>query len=202
MKVVTIVGTRPEIIRLSRVIPLLDRFCTHSWSTPARTTIRCSSDVFFERAGRARAGRAPGRHAAAGFAAQVGEILPGVGEVLAREQRPDRVLILGDTNSGLAAIVAARMGIPVFHMEAGNRCYDDRVPEEINRRVIDHSQHGADAVHRAQQGEPRPRRASSASASSSPATRSTKCSTHYAPQIDASDALARFGVGRRAATSC
>ena len=71
-----------------------------------------------------------------------------------RAQRPDRVLILGDTNSGLAAIVAARMGIPVFHMEAGNRCYDDRVPEEVNRRVIDHCSTVLMPYTRAQQGEP------------------------------------------------
>ena len=61
------------------------------------------------------------------------------GEKVIRQERPDRLLILGDTNSGLAAVIAKRMGIPVFHMEAGNRCYDDRVPEEVNRRIIDHS---------------------------------------------------------------
>ena len=74
---------------------------------------------------------------ATGFADQAGQILARVGEVLA-EEKPDRLLILGDTNSGLGAIVAARMGIPVYHMEAGNRCYDNRVPEETNRRIIDH----------------------------------------------------------------
>ena len=72
------------------------------------------------------------------FGAQVGQILSRIDELLERV-RPDRLLILGDTNSGLAAIVAARRGVPVFHLEAGNRSYDDRVPEEINRRVIDHS---------------------------------------------------------------
>src|SRR6185437_1100116 len=69
---------------------------------------------------------------------QIGKILTGCEDVIVRE-RPDRLLILGDTNSGLSAIVAKRLGIPVFHMEAGNRCYDDRVPEEVNRRLIDHS---------------------------------------------------------------
>jgi UDP-N-acetylglucosamine 2-epimerase (non-hydrolysing) len=137
MKVVTIVGTRPEIIRLSRVIPLLDRFCTHRLVHTGQNYDPLLSDVFFEQLGV----RAPDIHlgiTAAGFAPQVGQLLPGVARVL-EEQRPDRILVLGDTNSGLAAIVAARMGIPVFHMEAGNRCYDDRVPEEVNRRVIDHS---------------------------------------------------------------
>jgi UDP-N-acetylglucosamine 2-epimerase (non-hydrolysing) len=72
-----------------------------------------------------------------GFGDQAGQILAGVERILL-EQRPDRLLVLGDTNSGLAAIVARRLGIPVYHMEAGNRCYDDRVPEEVNRRIIDH----------------------------------------------------------------
>lgn len=137
MKVVTIVGTRPEIIRLSLVIPLLDRLCTHRLVHTGQNYDPLLSDVFFTELGV----RAPDVHlgiGGGGFAAQIGELLPRVAEVCAREA-PDRVLILGDTNSGLAALVAARMGIPVYHMEAGNRCYDDRVPEEINRRVIDHS---------------------------------------------------------------
>ncbi|MGH9576414.1 MAG: non-hydrolyzing UDP-N-acetylglucosamine 2-epimerase, partial [Terriglobales bacterium] len=95
------------------------------------------SDVFFRELGV----RQPDVHlgiTAEGFAEQAGQVLTRAGEVLEREC-PDRLLILGDTNSGLAAIVAARLGIPVFHMEAGNRCFDDRVPEEINRRIIDHS---------------------------------------------------------------
>jgi UDP-N-acetylglucosamine 2-epimerase (non-hydrolysing) len=75
---------------------------------------------------------------ASSFGAQIGQIIE-KSEDLCRIHRPDRVLILGDTNSGLAAIVARRLGIPVYHMEAGNRCFDDRVPEEVNRRVIDHS---------------------------------------------------------------
>ena len=95
------------------------------------------SDLFIDELGL----RVPDDHLgieATSFGAQVGQILSRVDELLVRT-RPDRVLILGDTNSGLAAIVAARRGIPVFHLEAGNRSYDDRVPEEINRRVIDHS---------------------------------------------------------------
>ena len=138
MKVATIVGTRPEIIRLSRVIPLLDRFCTHLLIHTGQNYDPLLSDVFFDDLGvrapdvhlgitRQRLCRASRRAAAwRGGACSSGE-------------RPDRLLVLGDTNSGLAALVAARLGIPVFHMEAGNRCYDDRVPEEINRRVIDHS---------------------------------------------------------------
>jgi UDP-N-acetylglucosamine 2-epimerase (non-hydrolysing) len=97
------------------------------------------SDIFFDELGL----RPPDIYLgvrATSFAEQVGQLLSRVGEVLARVN-PDRLLILGDTNSGLAALVAARMGIKVYHMEAGNRCYDDRVPEEINRRVIDHCSH-------------------------------------------------------------
>ena len=131
-------GTRPEIIRLSAVIRTLDRFCTNVLVHTGQNYDPLLSDVFFEELGVRQPDVHLGIGATSGFAAQAAAILEKSGEVLARE-RPDRILILGDTTSGLAAIVAARMGIPVYHMEAGNRCYDDRVPEEINRRVIDHS---------------------------------------------------------------
>ena len=137
MKVLTILGTRPEIIRLSEVIKLLDTLCEHRVAHTGQNFDTNLSDIFFEDLDL----RAPDVHLgvrATGFGRQAGEILAAVDELLA-SQEPDRVLILGDTNSGLAAIVAARRGIPVYHMEAGNRCYDDRVPEEINRRIIDHS---------------------------------------------------------------
>lgn len=137
MKVLTLFGTRPEIIRLSRVIPLLDRHAEHRLVHTGQNYDERLSDIFFKELGV----RAPDAHLgvrASGFAAQAAAILEKSAVILERE-RPDRLLILGDTNSGLAAIVAARMGIPVYHMEAGNRCYDDRVPEEINRRIIDHS---------------------------------------------------------------
>jgi UDP-N-acetylglucosamine 2-epimerase (non-hydrolysing) len=137
MKLMTVFGTRPEIIRLSEIIRQLDRFCEHVLVYTGQNYDPLLSDVFF----RDLDVRPPDTHLgvqSTGFAEQAGQIVARIGPVLERE-RPDRVLILGDTNSGLAALVAARMGIPVFHMEAGNRCYDDRVPEEINRRVIDHS---------------------------------------------------------------
>src|SRR5918994_7758801 len=138
MKVLTIFGTRPEIIRLSAVIPALDRFCTHVLVHTGQNYDPQLSDVFLQEL----AVRAPDFHlgvgAAASFGAQAAAILEKSSDVLERE-RPDRILILGDTTSGLSAIVAARLGIPVYHMEAGNRCYDDRVPEEVNRRIIDHS---------------------------------------------------------------
>ena len=137
MKICTVFGTRPEIIRLSEIIKVVDRFSEHVLVHTGQNYDPRLSDVFFEELGV----RAPDVHlgvAATGFAEQVGLILHRAGEVFERE-RPDRVLILGDTNSALSAMVATRMGIPVFHMEAGNRCYDDRVPEEVNRRIIDHA---------------------------------------------------------------
>ncbi|MGH9200712.1 MAG: non-hydrolyzing UDP-N-acetylglucosamine 2-epimerase [Vicinamibacterales bacterium] len=137
MKVMTIFGTRPEIIRLSQIIPRLDRLCSHVLVHTGQNYDPQLSDVFFEELGI----RAPDRHLgvhASQAVPQIADILVRADEALAAD-RPDRVVILGDTNSGLAALVAARRGTPVFHLEAGNRCFDDRVPEEINRRVIDHS---------------------------------------------------------------
>ena len=136
MKVMTILGTRPEIIRLSRVIPLLDEITDHVLVHTGQNYDPALSDVFF----RELEVRQPDIHMGVrgGMSQQIAGILTNAEEIF-REHRPDRLLVLGDTNSGLSAMIAARMGIPVFHMEAGNRCYDDRVPEEINRRVIDHT---------------------------------------------------------------
>ena len=137
MKVMTIFGTRPEIIRLSLVVKLLDKYCEHVTVHTGQNFHESLSDIFF----RELDVRAPDIYLgvrAPGFGEQIGQIFTKIDSTLA-EQRPDKVLLLGDTNSALTAIVAARRGIPVFHMEAGNRCYDDRVPEEINRRIIDHS---------------------------------------------------------------
>jgi UDP-N-acetylglucosamine 2-epimerase (non-hydrolysing) len=136
VRVLTVFGTRPEIIRLSEVIRRLDAACEHTLVYTGQNYDPLLSDVFFEQLGVRR----PDVHLgvrASGFAEQAAAIVAGIDAVLA-ERRPDRVVILGDTNSGLAAIPAARRRIPVYHLEAGNRCYDDRVPEEINRRIIDH----------------------------------------------------------------
>lgn len=136
MKIVTILGTRPEIIRLSRIIPKLDSLCDHILIHTGQNSDPRLSDVFFREM---RVRRPDVSLAVSGsFAVQLGQILNGV-EAALTSHRPDRVLILGDTNSGLSAIVARRLGVPVLHMEAGNRCYDNRVPEETNRRIIDHS---------------------------------------------------------------
>ena len=138
-KVMTILGTRPEIIRLARVIARLDEMlgANHILVHTGQNFDDRLSGLFFRELGV----REPDVHLnvrGESFADQIGQILVGV-ERLFSENRPDSVLILGDTNTGLAAFVAKRMGIRVCHMEAGNRCYDDRVPEEVNRRVIDHS---------------------------------------------------------------
>jgi len=137
MKVMTILGTRPEIIRLSLIIGRLDSLCSHVLVHTGQNYDPKLSDVFFEEMGIRR----PDYYLGAGgdtLGEQVGEILLECEKVIGQE-RPDRLLVLGDTNSALSAFIAKRMGVPVYHMEAGNRCYDDRVPEEVNRRVIDHS---------------------------------------------------------------
>jgi UDP-N-acetylglucosamine 2-epimerase (non-hydrolysing) len=138
MKIMTILGTRPEIIRLSIVIEKLDRFVdSHILVHTGQNYDDRLSRIFFEQLG-VREPDAQMGVKGSRFGEQLGQILERA-EKLFIEHRPDRVLILGDTNSGLSAIVARRLGIPVYHMEAGNRCYDDRVPEEVNRRIIDHS---------------------------------------------------------------
>ena len=136
MKVMTILGTRPEIIRLSRIIEKLDGLCEHVLVHTGQNFDPSLSELFFSELGV----RAPNHFLGVRgetFGEQIGKIISESERVLMAE-RPDRLLILGDTNSALSSIVAKRLGIPVYHMEAGNRCYDDRVPEEINRRIVDH----------------------------------------------------------------
>lgn len=137
MKVATIVGTRPEIIRLSRVIAALDRYVEHLIVHTGQNYDYELNQIFFDDLEI----RKPDHFleaAGANAAETIGLVIARTDAVLA-EIRPDAVLILGDTNSCLAAISAKRRKIPVFHMEAGNRCFDQRVPEEINRRIVDHT---------------------------------------------------------------
>ncbi len=136
MKLMTVFGTRPEIIRLSVIINCLDRFCDQVLVHTGQNYDEQLSEIFFRELGLRRPDVYLGIEAT-DFAEQVGQIIVAAGRAV-DELKPDRLMILGDTNSGLAAIVAARRGVPVYHLEAGNRCYDDRVPEEINRRIIDH----------------------------------------------------------------
>jgi UDP-N-acetylglucosamine 2-epimerase (non-hydrolysing) len=136
VKVLTVAGTRPELIRLSRMIPLLDEQADHVFVHTGQNVGSDLRDQFFDELRI----RDPDQQLVlpdASFAHRVAAVLASIDDVIA-DERPDRLVILGDTDSGLSAYVAARRGIPVFHLEAGNRAYDDHVPEEINRRVIDH----------------------------------------------------------------
>jgi UDP-N-acetylglucosamine 2-epimerase (non-hydrolysing) len=137
LKVLTLVGTRPEIVKLSRVIAELDRHLNHLLVHTGQNFDYELNEIFFQQL----EVRKPDYFlaAAAENAAQtIGNVIAKFDEVLAREE-PDAMLVLGDTNSSLAVIAAKRRKIPIFHMEAGNRCFDLRVPEEINRKIVDHT---------------------------------------------------------------
>ncbi len=136
LRVMTIVGTRPEIIRLSRVVDKLDRHCSHVLVHTGQNYDYELNEVFFDELGIRRpdhfleaAGESP--------AETIGKVIIAADKVIEQHQ-PEALLLLGDTNSALAAIAAKRRKVPIFHMEAGNRCFDFRVPEEINRRIVDH----------------------------------------------------------------
>ena len=136
IKVMTIVGTRPELIRLSRVISVLEEVTEHQLVHTGQNYDYELNEIFFKELGLPR----PKHYleaAAAAAAETIGNTITKVDKVLELEQ-PDAVLVLGDTNSCLSVIPAKRRKIPIFHMEAGNRCFDMRVPEEINRRIVDH----------------------------------------------------------------
>ena len=137
LKVMTVVGTRPEIIRLSRVMARLDEHCEHVLVHTGQNYDYELNQIFFDDLGI----RKPDHflNAAGGTAAEtIGKIIAAVDGVLA-EVQPEALLVLGDTNSCLSVIPAKRRKVPIFHMEAGNRCFDMRVPEEINRRIVDHT---------------------------------------------------------------
>lgn len=137
LKLMTIVGTRPEIIRLSRTIAKLDEYCDHIFVHTGQNYDYELNQIFFDDLGL----RTPDvflECAGATAAESIAQVISKSDKVLA-EKAPEAILILGDTNSAMAVIAAKRRKIPIFHMEAGNRCYDLRVPEEINRKIIDHT---------------------------------------------------------------
>ena len=137
LKVMTVVGTRPEIIRLSRVMVKLDQFCEHVIVHTGQNYDYELNQIFFDDLGI----RKPDTflEAAGATAAEtIGKVIIAAGKAMEQHQ-PEALLLLGDTNSALVAIAAKRRKIPIFHMEAGNRCFDFRVPEEINRRIVDHT---------------------------------------------------------------
>lgn len=191
LKVMTVVGTRPEIIRLSRLIPLLDRHCEHVLVHTGQNYDYELNEVFFSDLGIRRPDRF--LEAAGPTAAQtIGRVIIAADQAL-EEVRPEALLILGDTNSALVAIAAKRRKVPIFHMEAGNRCFDFRVPEEINRRIVDHisdinltySQIAREYLLR--EGLP----PDQVICTGSPMR---EVIDHYRPGIEASDVLARLGL--------
>ena len=191
MKIATIVGTRPEIIRLSRVMAALRRHMDHVLVHTGQNYDYELNQIFFDDL------EIPKPDvfldAAGPTAAETIGLVIARSDAVLREIRPDAVLILGDTNSCLAAISAKRQKIPVFHMEAGNRCFDERVPEEINRRIVDHisdinlpySAISRDYLLR--EGLPPERVIKTGSPM-------FEVLHHYLPKIEASDVLARLGL--------
>lgn len=194
LKVMTILGTRPEIIRLSRVMSRLDAFTDHVITHTGQNWDYELNEVFFEDLGV----RKPDHFLGAGggtLGETLGKILMESEKVIAQE-KPDAVLVLGDTNSAISAIMARRMKIPVYHMEAGNRSYDRNVPEETNRKLVDHisdfnlvyTEHArrhllSEGIHHRRiylTGSPM-----------------REVLDHYRTQIDASDILERLGLKER-----
>jgi UDP-N-acetylglucosamine 2-epimerase len=191
LKVATILGTRPEIIRLSRVMAALDEATEQLIIHTGQNYDDALSGVFFRELGL----RPPDRYLGVGggtAAETIGRAIIAADEVFAAE-RPDAVLVLGDTNSCLTVIPAKRRHIPIFHMEAGNRCFDQRVPEELNRRIVDHT---ADInlpyssiarEYLLAEGVPPDRIVKTGSPM-------LEVLTHYRDGIEASDAVARLGL--------
>lgn len=191
LKVMTVVGTRPEIIRLSRVLAKLDQYCDHVLVHTGQNYDYELNGIFFDDLGI----RKPDHFleaAGASGAETIGRVIISVDKLLETE-RPDALLVLGDTNSCTAVIPAKRRKIPTFHMEAGNRCFDQRVPEEINRRIVDHT---ADInltysdiarEYLLREGLP----PDFVIKTGSPMF---EVLTHYRPRIDASDVLSRLGL--------
>ncbi|WP_018387849.1 non-hydrolyzing UDP-N-acetylglucosamine 2-epimerase [Ancylobacter sp. FA202] len=194
LKVMTILGTRPEIIRLSRVMARLDAFCDHRIVHTGQNYDYELNEVFFEDLGVRRPDHFLGTGGGS-LGETLGKILMESEKVLAAE-RPDAVLILGDTNSAISALMARRMKIPVYHMEAGNRSFDGNVPEETNRRLVDHisdfnlvyTEHAR--RHLIAEGLPHRR----IYLTGSPMREVLE---HYRPRIEASDVLERLGLSPR-----
>lgn len=194
LKVMTILGTRPEIIRLSRVMDRLDRYTDHVIVHTGQNWDYELNEVFFEDLGV----RKPDHFLGVG-GGSLGETLGGIlaqTEKVLQLEQPEAVLILGDTNSAISAIIARRMKVPVYHMEAGNRSFDRNVPEETNRRLVDHiadfnlvyTEHAR--RHLLSEGVEHRR----VNLTGSPMREVLE---HYRPQIEASDVLSRLGLSAR-----
>lgn len=191
LKVVTVVGTRPEIIRLSRVMAKLDQACEHVIVHTGQNYDYELNEIFFKDLGV----RSPDvflNASGANAAETIGNVIIAVDKVLA-EVKPDAILILGDTNSCLAAIPAKRRKVPIFHMEAGNRCFDMRVPEEINRRIVDHTA-DVNMTYSSIAREYLLREGLPADLVIKTGSPMFEVLTHYQPQIEASDILQRMNL--------
>lgn len=191
MKVMTIVGTRPEIIKLSRVMSELDQYVTHVLVHSGQNYDYELNEIFFQQLGIKKPDYfldAVGET----VAQTIGNVIAKSDEVMAKEQ-PDAVLLYGDTNSCLAVISAKRRKIPIFHMEAGNRCFDLRVPEEINRKIVDHTSdiNMTNTEHARRYLLAEGIKAETVIKSGSPMKEVLE---YYMPQIEASDALAKLNV--------
>lgn len=192
MKILTIVGTRPELIKMSRVIQLFDKHTQHILVHTGQNYDYELNKVFFDELDIREPDYFMDAAVAGAPMETIGNILKKSDEILAKE-KPDAVLIYGDTNSGLSVIAAKRRKIPIFHMEAGNRCFDARVPEEINRRIIDHTsdvnftltRHAKEYL--VSEGIPGDRVIVSGS-------HMQEVLEHYSPQIEKSDVLKRLGL--------
>jgi UDP-N-acetyl-L-fucosamine synthase len=193
LKVMTVVGTRPEIIRLSRVLPLLDLHCEHVLVHTGQNYDYELNQVFFDDL----AIRKPDHFlnsatGSAGAAHTIGNLIIAVDQVLADVQ-PEAMLVLGDTNSCLSVIPAKRRKIPIFHMEAGNRCFDQRVPEETNRRIVDHTA-DVNLTYSTIARDYLLREGLSPDLVIKTGSPMFEVLTHYRPQIDASDVVSRLGL--------
>jgi UDP-N-acetylglucosamine 2-epimerase len=191
LKVLTVVGTRPEIIRLSRVMARLDEHCEHVLVHTGQNYDYELNQVFFDDLGV----RHPDHFlnsAGASPAQTIGNVISAVDDVLERE-RPEAMLVLGDTNSCLAVIPAKRRKIAVFHMEAGNRCFDQRVPEEINRRIVDHTA-DVNLTYSSIAREYLLREGLPPDLVIKTGSPMYEVLTHYRPSIEASDVLVRLGL--------
>ena len=191
LKVMTVVGTRPEIIRLSRVLARLDEHCEHVLVHTGQNYDYELNQIFFDDLGI----RKPDHflNAAGDSAAEtIGKIIIAVDGVLATVQ-PEALLVLGDTNSCMAVLPAKRRKVPVFHMEAGNRCFDQRVPEEINRRIVDHTA-DINLTYSSIAREYLLREGLPPDMVIKTGSPMFEVLTHYRPHIEASDVLNRLGL--------
>lgn len=191
MKVVTVVGTRPEIIRLSRVMAALDEHCEHILVHTGQNYDYELNQIFFDDLGIRKPDHFLNAAGASG-AETIGNVIIAVDRVLA-EVNPEALLVLGDTNSCMAVIPAKRRKIPTFHMEAGNRCFDMRVPEEINRRIVDHTA-DINLTYSTIARDYLLREGLSPDMVIKTGSPMFEVLNHYRPGIDASDILARLGL--------